>query len=435
MGYFQFAFPSGMCFLIGACLQTYVAVSDWNDAREAEAGRVAAAAGIVVADDDDWNSAAFHPVEAVYYVFNTLGPVFYVVNAVVEIRRVLASLRWHDTRRRESGVDSSDPGDGGLGNDDAGAGQPASVSTPLLSPTPSYTVVDNNKDSESTSLTANISFENSDDSESMAASSSSVSASSNSSDSVTETERRWELAASVIFGLGAILETYSTLLDDVYDSDDDDDDGGKKLAALTSGVLLPWFMTYGVINVASMHLYLLCGLVELYMQRKSLSLSTFQNFFSAEGSYDSYIFVGIIFFVMGTLLDCTMSFLFENDIVTNEFVLAKCDLASAILWNVCAPLYLMADLILLHEYYGDDDLNMYHSIWNLLCSWCDRSCHRFCNGESWRTRRRSQYYHPVTPAAGDGTESLTRNLLSENFSMSFVTPEQYHQSPDYDELP
>jgi hypothetical protein len=469
MGYFNFAFPSGLCFLIGAILQTYVAISDWNDAKVVEEARIAVANGIIVADDDDWVATDFHPKEVVYYVFNTLGPVCYVLNAVVEIRRVLAALRLHSSIRLVSSEVASDDGTSDdctqdyletyvdpdehacdstpllgssqsykVGDAIGVVEQLSSITTPLLSPTQSYTDV-KSKDTCSTFASGNTSFDHHGDSQSLASSATSSSSSSDSSDSVTELERRWELAASIIFGLGAILETYSTLLDDIYDNDDDDN--GTTLADLTSGSLLPFYLTYGLVNIASMHLYLLCGLVELYMQRNSLRLSILQNFFSRESSYDSYVIVGIVFFVSGTLLDCIMSFLFENNIVTSEFVLAKCDLASAILWNICAPLYLMADLVLLHESYGDEDLNMYQSIWNIVSSWCKRTCCNENSGRGQRSRRNHYHHDSLTP---EGTEedgvifdSLRRNLLLGDFLIPDITTkeERRNHSADYLELP
>ncbi|KAL3922670.1 MAG: hypothetical protein SGILL_002084, partial [Bacillariaceae sp.] len=208
-------------------------------------------------------------------------------------------------------------------------------------------------------------------------------ASASTSTSAVEMEERWwGLVVAIVFGLGAICEIYSTVLDDVYEDADDFDDDHYLIKVENRR---KWFVSNYKMTTIAMHLYLLSGIIQLISQRKSHRGShvavccgggenrkrrrsemdpeaDHTNMPSGDLTYSSVDFfaawitmVGTLLFVLGTLIDCTISYIYDpqvlneidhNKIVTiNDVVLAHCDVTSSIFWNIDAILYIVADVL------------------------------------------------------------------------------------------
>lgn len=169
------------------------------------------------------------------------------------------------------------------------------------------------------------------------------------------------LAAALIFGLAATLEFYSTFLYDYYEDDDSWDDD---VYLVEEENKRPWYISNYRIDFIGMHLYLLCGVVTLYSQRSSFC-SNLKCVFrdddekSEESSPDesSYRFaqlltlVGTLFFITGTLLDCTIAWLsdpairFDAGIHMGNVTISCFGLTSCLLWNIDAIFYIWADVL------------------------------------------------------------------------------------------
>lgn len=134
----------------------------------------------------------------------------------------------------------------------------------------------------------------------------------------------WDLSIAVFFGFGAIFEFYSTLVDD-------DNVHGK-------GYTIGYY-----VNMVSMHTYLISGLLAIQKDRALLC---------AFGRSPSrcLMSVGVLLFLMGSVLDCVISYLYDPELLTDniisEVTLTACNLSSSVLWFIDAILYIWADCLI-----------------------------------------------------------------------------------------
>ncbi|KAL3910176.1 MAG: hypothetical protein SGARI_002254, partial [Bacillariaceae sp.] len=306
----KYSLSSNIFFLAGACCQTFVSVWDLLSA-------------IYDSDDDDDDDGVYIYTfsDRAYYFMYTLGPTLYLFNSLVDIRWSMAFLTFPNPFKyccADTKV--------------------AAIATTQDENAP--------QDTEERSMDGNT------------ASSSSCSRSSSVSGVELE-ERWWGLVVAIVFGLGAVCEIYSTILDDVYEDADDYDDDSYLVNQASK---LKWFLSNYKITAVSMHLYLLSGVIQLISQRKSHRGSHVAfccndggggggrsrvhgepgpgDDSAAKGSVCAsphtfaiwIMMVGTILFVTGTLMDCIISYIYDpqvlNDIdpkqaiVINDVVLA-----------------------------------------------------------------------------------------------------------------
>jgi len=156
-------------------------------------------------------------------------------------------------------------------------------------------------------------------------------------------EKFLDFATGVTFGIGAVLEFYSTFFDD---GDDDDSD----ITVISSPVVHNnqqhlAAKRYYKVNMIAMHTYLISGLLVVHKDRSLLC-------YPGGSLARRLIACGMILFLMGSILDCVISYLFNpalvasshNAIIT-DVTLALCNLCSTLLWNANAILYVTADIL------------------------------------------------------------------------------------------
>lgn len=164
----------------------------------------------------------------------------------------------------------------------------------------------------------------------------------------------WRLAAALVFGLGAMCEIYSTVLDDVFETEDSWVDDAYHLQVAAER---PWFASNYKLNAMSVHLYLVSGLLRFVSFLKASSKATNSRlqyaFPDNDISWRNWILLGAAqVFVVATLFDCILSYIYDPQTwrdaanVSHDYLfLDKVDTASTILWNVAAVLYILADLM------------------------------------------------------------------------------------------
>jgi len=212
----------------------------------------------------------------------------------------------------------------------------------------------------------------------------------------------WGYVVVSLFGLGSVLSFYSTFLDDYFEDQDKWDDDSYLIKMEKKR---PWYACNYKINFIAIHLYLLSGVVDLLVQRNSMSaggsrnklscdirklfsvcfnrsntnnnnntsddakqLLSKNNSFSSSEEVEEEVeetttriaklcmFIGTFLFVSGTLLDCTIAILYDPqqrhelnpDHIVNidKVLLGTAGLTSCLLWTIDAILYIIADFFL-----------------------------------------------------------------------------------------
>jgi hypothetical protein len=335
----KFSMASNLFFLAGACCQTFISLWDWKSAVDEANG--------LVDDDDDDGVYVYTFSDKAYYVLYTLGPLLYLCNSIVDIRWAMAFLSF-----------------------------------------PSLSCCCFNRNQATIAPTENFEdfhplLANEDHStHGNAAISASISATSMSTSTSVEMEERWwGLVVAIVFGLGALCEIYSTVLDDVYEDADDYDDDHYLIKIEKRR---KWFVSNYKMTTIAMHLYLLCGIIQLISQRKSHRGSHFavccggaKRRQQQDGTDDDHdrqttrlsfvdsfaiwiMMIGTLLFIIGTLMDCVISYIYDPQVLheidrnkainVNDVVLAICDVTSSIFWNVDAILYIVADVLVYRLY-------------------------------------------------------------------------------------
>jgi hypothetical protein len=341
----RFTMMSNALFLVGGIIQTYTSVVDLKSAK-AE-----------TSEDDDWGDDDYDDdwdcdddyvytiADKTWYVFYSLGPFLYIMNAIVDVKWLTAHGAsiwqwkfWCPWCRR---------------NDDS------SVEIENLELQGPYQHIVDDDSSYSSIDSIETSY---------------------------GTEIAWQLVAAFIFGLGAFFEFYSTFLADYYEDEDDWDDDEYLIEMENQR---KWYVSNYKIDFLAMHLYFLSGLIMLIAQRNSYRsgckfgccLGDLRRLFfgsqdgddQAERDSDApdennptessnqlaefLMFLGTLLFVCGTFLDVSIAYMSDPKIRhqldpneaylnLNQLTLAICDLISSSLWNVDAVLYICADVLL-----------------------------------------------------------------------------------------
>ena len=295
----KYSLCSNLLFLVGASIQTYLAIWDVVDATADAADS---------AEEDDKNAATEylddfldHDVSSrVYYLLNSMGPFLFILNAIVDVK-------WATTLPPSR--------DGGLELH----GHISSVFRGL----PFRAVL--NREEGAYTVEADV------------------------------LGKLWDLASAVTFGLGASLEFYGTFFDD--------DDPN---AVHAKG----FFLTGYRVNMIAMHIYLISGLLAVHKDRSLIC-------YPGGSIARRLIACGMMLFLMGSILDCVISYLYDPELVSNnilsELTLSWCNLSSNLLWNVDAIFYVMADCLLfsVHE---TKVFRPCHSVWVWIRKrmWCGR---------------------------------------------------------------
>lgn len=337
-----YSMTSNLFFLVGACIQTYTSLIELKDTQaewmEDDDG----------ASDDDYVLTAG---DKVWYVLYSLAPFLYVINACFDVRWAIENLTlsslWSWVSR----------------NNDVPSHELQQEGERMQQ---------NYEHIQAVEESGRVDTRNDDEYEYDANSFSSEESSSVASNYVSKT--LGHLVVAMIFGVGAILECYSTFLDDNYEEEDDWDDDSYLIKVEEKR---SWFVNNYKINFIGMHLYLLSGLIQLVVQRNSYRSgcqvgccgrrfscnphgddTSNESRFSSDRVAQYLMFVGTVLFLCGTLLDCTIAYLSDPEIRhdidpskkvlwdLNELTLSICDLISSVLWNIDAVLYIMADALL-----------------------------------------------------------------------------------------
>lgn len=315
----KFSLCSNLLFLVGASMQTYIAVWDLEDAESD------AATGSSPEDDgnnNNNNNAEFmddfldHDVlrSRIYTVLNRLGPLLFILNAIVDIKwaMVLPAVSLDYTTPPTTN----------------GSEQEARRNLfPTFRGLPYWAIITRQ---EGTSLDNDISG------------------------------KLWDLAVAFTFGLGALFEFYSTFIDDDDDAKNDEH---------TTGVLLAGYR----VSMVSVHIYLISGLLTVHKERVLVC-------YPGGSKIRRLKACGMMLFLTGSINDVVLSYLYNPQLVADNIVsevtLAWCNLCSTILWNTDAIFYVLADYLLLSAH---DTWLMHpcHSTWGWLrqCVW-DRWEHR-----------------------------------------------------------
>ena len=259
-GDMKYSLSSNLLFLLGAALQTYIAAWDLVAAKKEETS----------ADekDDDQRSLVTDDekgnseTSGFYQVLNSLGPFLYILNAFVDVWWALASSRCFlsSSLRNLSFVQFMQIG----------------------------------------SQSGNVHLDY---------------------DTINQI---WDLNIAVFFGIGAILEFYSTFFDE-------DDIRARR------------YTTGYYINMVSMHTYLISGL--LAAQKDRALLCTI-----ARSPARCFVSLGILLFLMGSILDCVISYLYDPELqsenIISKVTLAACNFSSSALWFADAFFYVWADCLI-----------------------------------------------------------------------------------------
>jgi hypothetical protein len=195
------------------------------------------------------------------------------------------------------------------------------------------------------------------------------------------TNSGWFVTAATFFGLGALCQIYSTVLDDVYEQEDAWCDDSYLLQTAEGR---RWITSNYKMTTLSMHLYLLSGILHLFALRHACGCCG--HHLAQPGPIDDMnvrnsstwmiasrlAFCGTLLFVVGTLMDCFISWIYDPQTLRGIYsifpaldivVLAKVDVTSSILWNASAVLYLLAHRMVYHRYDGSSKVpDCWHSI-------------------------------------------------------------------------
>jgi hypothetical protein len=181
----------------------------------------------------------------------------------------------------------------------------------------------------------------------------------------TSTNSGWFLIAATLFGMGAVCQIYSTVLDDVYEQEDAWCDDTYLLETAAGR---QWFTSNYKMKTISMHLYLLSGLLHLQALRCVYCCCCYHP--SPPGRVDMrpsstlvmvsrLVMCGKLLFVVGALMDCLISWIYDPQTLRGIYsifpaldavMLGKLDVTSSFLWNAGAVLYLMAQMMTYHRY-------------------------------------------------------------------------------------
>ena len=290
----KYSLCSNLLFLVGASIQTYVAIWDVADAT-------AAAASTDPATENDDKSASIDFMDdifdhddlssRIYYLLNSMGPLLFIVNAIVDIKfaTTLRPLPTGDSgRNTTTTINHSNTREGMQG-------RIYSVLSDLLH----GGVMDREEGISETHIM----------------------------------EKMWDLASAITFGVGATLEFSGTLFDD------DDEEN----AAADEGSYFPSY----IVNMLSMHIYLISGLIATHKDRELIC-------YPGGSIARRLIACGMMLFLMGSILDCVISYLYNpilaHDHILSDLSLSWCNLLSTLLWNVDAIFYVMADFLLFSLY-------------------------------------------------------------------------------------
>lgn len=127
-------------------------------------------------------------------------------------------------------------------------------------------------------------------------------------------DSRRDISSAATFGIGAALEAVSTL----FPGDED-------------------LRQYGS-NMLSCHVYLLSGLLSIRGHSSSLAYRS---------PAEAFMSLGLLLFAAGSLIDVVMSYLYDPELSNiSTLTLARCNLASSLLWLLDAIFYMTADFIL-----------------------------------------------------------------------------------------
>jgi len=363
---------SNLMFLTGASIQTYTAICDLKDSR----------ADASMDDDDDSTDDDYVYTfgDDTYYVLYSLGPLLYILNACIDIRWQLDLISspisllskfwcWCCILNNHS-KESSPSNDREI------------------------TLEEQHEQYEKVKATTQESDRNFDNDEISLSTFRSTTASQYESE---RNETYWGLVVAFIFLAGALFEFYSTFLDDYYEDFDDYDDDTYLIKEEKKR---PLYVSNYKTEFIGMHLYMLSGIIDLWSKRNScrsddrnnMSCDIRRLFFcfrqkcqdkdsdkttisreisssslSSSSSSSSLllssnriakfcIFLGTILFVLGTLMDCTISILYDPEqrhvldpnktVVLDEVVLDTISLISSLFWYVDAILYIIADFLL-----------------------------------------------------------------------------------------
>ena len=381
----RYTMLSNLIFLLGSSCQTYLAIIDLRASirRKAEMEN----------DDYDYDYDYYYAgddtyvytvQDDVYYILYGLGPFLCIINACIDLRwqleyskiSPLSSLSsccrrcWCFFRGSERK-------------------QQESVTSSSSSITSSSTL------SDDYDVSSPLHYEDSIDDSSLSTFHSTESSSSLSGE-------YWGYVVVSLFGLGSVLSFYSTFLDDYFEDQDKWDDDSYLIKMEKKR---PWYACNYKINFIAIHLYLLSGVVDLLVQRNSMSaggsrnklscdirklfsvcfnrsntnnnnntsddakqlLSKNNSFSSSEEVEEGVeetttriaklcMFIGTFLFVSGTLLDCTIAILYDPqqrhelnpDHIVNidKVLLGTAGLTSCLLWTIDAILYIIADFFL-----------------------------------------------------------------------------------------
>ena len=379
----RYTMLSNLIFLLGSSCQTYLAIIDLRASirRKAEMEN----------DDYDYDYDYYYAgddtyvytvQDDVYYILYGLGPFLCIINACIDLRwqleyskiSPLSSLSsccrrcWCFFRGSERK-------------------QQESVTSSSSSITSSSTL------SDDYDVSSPLHYEDSIDDSSL-----STFHSTESSSSSSLSGEYWGYVVVSLFGLGSVLSFYSTFLDDYFEDQDKWDDDSYLIKMEKKR---PWYACNYKINFIAIHLYLLSGVVDLLVQRNSMSaggsrnklscdirklfsvcfnrsntnnnnntsddakqlLSKNNSFSSSEEVEETTtriaklcMFIGTFLFVSGTLLDCTIAILYDPqqrhelnpDHIVNidKVLLGTAGLTSCLLWTIDAILYIIADFFL-----------------------------------------------------------------------------------------
>lgn len=309
----KYSLCSNLLFLVGASIQTYVAIWDVADATSADPENDDKSASVDFMDDifdhDDLSSR-------IYYLLNSLGPFLYMVNAIVDIK-FATTLRSSPTRGGGGGGNTTTIAAVNISN--TGSEEQGQISS-FLSDLLHGGVMDREEGISETHIM----------------------------------EKMWDLASAITFGVGATLEFYGTFFDDAEEENTAADEGS-------------YFPSY-IVNILSMHIYLISGLIATHKDRELIC-------YPGGSISRRLIACGMMLFLMGSILDCVISYLYNptlaHDHILSDLSLSWCNLLSTLLWNVDAIFYVMADF-LLFSVYDTGAFTPCRSCW----AWIRKHCRR-----------------------------------------------------------
>lgn len=170
------------------------------------------------------------------------------------------------------------------------------------------------------------------------------------------TKEEWlNLAAAILFCLGAVFATYDTLLYDVHEDQDSADDDYYLLQVATSR---RWFGSEFKMDEVATHFYLASAVIYVVLhagccrgcgQDATLGITS-PTLLAAH----RMMLCGSFFFVAGAFVDVVLSYFYDPQILdkidhddaipATDLGLSKADLASSILWNIAPALYIFVDV-------------------------------------------------------------------------------------------